>query len=139
MNQSLQNSLYEKYPKLFENKHKSKQESCMYYGISTGDGWYDIINTLCSRIVNHETYVMNPKWTRYNPDYIPVTFDQIKEKFGGLTIYYSGGDEYVEGLVSMAEAMSYKICEVCGNKGEPNKGGWILTLCDKHRQERIKE
>ena len=47
---------------------------------------------------------------------------------------FSGGDDYVEGLVSMAEAISYKICEVCGNKGEPNKGGWITTLCESHRE-----
>jgi hypothetical protein len=44
------------------------------------------------------------------------------------------GDEYIEGLVSMAEAMSYKICEVCGNKREANKGGWITTLCEAHRK-----
>ena len=39
----------------------------------------------------------------------------------------------MKGLVSMTEAMSYKICEVCGNKGEPNKGGWISTLCESCR------
>lgn len=139
MNQSLQNSLYEKYPKLFENKDKSKQESCMYWGISTGDGWYHIIDTLCNRIVNHEKYVMNPKWPRYNPNYIPVTFDQIKEKFGGLTVYYSGGDEYVDGLIAIAQDISYYTCEVCGDRGYQNKNGWISTLCDKHRQEREKE
>jgi hypothetical protein len=66
-------------------------------------------------------------------EYFPVKFDQIKEKYGGLRVYFSGGDEYVEGLVSMAEAMSYKICDVCGNKGEPNKEGWISTRCEAHR------
>jgi hypothetical protein len=68
------------------------------------------------------------------PEYFPVKFDQVKEKYGGLRLYFSGGDKYVEGLVSMAEAMSYKICEVCGNKGQPNEGGWITTLCDSCRK-----
>jgi hypothetical protein len=67
------------------------------------------------------------------PEYFPVKFDQVKEKYGGLRVYFSGGDDYVEGLVSMAEAISYKICEICGNKGEPNKNGWISTLCETHR------
>jgi hypothetical protein len=63
-----------------------------------------------------------------------VTFDQIKEKFGGLRIYFSGGDDYVSGVIGMAEDMSYKLCEVCGNKGNANKSGWIATLCDEHRK-----
>ena len=67
------------------------------------------------------------------PEYFPVRFDQVKEKYGGLRLYFSGGDEYVEGLISMAEAFSYTVCEVCGNKGESNKGGWISTLCESCR------
>jgi hypothetical protein len=137
MNQLLQNKLYEKYPKLFENRYKTMQESCMYWGVSTGDGWFHIIDVLCNGILNHETYIMNPKWPRYNPNYIPVTFDQIKEKFGGLSVYYSGGDEYVKGLVAIAQHISYYTCEVCGDKGSTNKTGWISTLCDKHRQDRV--
>jgi len=74
------------------------------------------------KVTNHENY-----------EYHPVTFDQVKEKFGGLRMYFSGGDEYVSGLVDMAESFSYQICENCGEKGKPNKGGWISTLCDKCR------
>ena len=33
----------------------------------------------------------------------------------------------------MAEAMSYKVCDVCGNKGEANKQGWISTRCEAHK------
>lgn len=76
----------------------------------------------------------NPEKLKQEQEYFPVKFDQIKEKFGTLRVYFSGGDEYVEGLVSMAEAISGKICEVCGNKGQPNKGGWITTLCEIHRE-----
>ena len=63
-------------------------------------------------------------------EYFPVKFDQVKEKYGGLRLYFSGGDSYIEGIIDMAEEYSYKICEVCGNKGKPNKEGWITTLCE---------
>jgi len=64
-------------------------------------------------------------------------FVQIKEKFGGIRIYYSGGDDYINGVISLADEMSYKICEVCGNSGKPNKGGWITTLCNNCRNKTL--
>ena len=116
-------TLYEKYPDLFsniDNKH-----SCMAFGIECNIGWYDILSSVCYRIKQYEK---NKK-----SDYYPVTFDQIKEKWGGLRIYYIGGDDYIRGVVDMAEEMSYKICERCGCPGSPNKQGWIMTLCDNCR------
>ena len=140
MDQELQNQLFEKYPDLFSNKDKDIMSSCMAWGIEAGNGWHDIISSVCWMIKQHED---NVKWQteykqktdpEYQSDYFPVKFDQVKEKYGGLRLYFSGGDEYVEGLVSMGEAMSYKVCEVCGNKGKPNEGGWISTLCDGCRK-----
>jgi len=118
-------TLYEKYPDLFANKDKTPMESCMAFGIECNIGWYDIISSVCYRIKQYEK---NKK-----SDYYPVTFDQIKEKWGGLRIYYIGGDDYIRGVVDMAEEMSYKICERCGCPGSPNKQGWIMTLCDNCR------
>jgi len=70
------------------------------------------------------------------PEVEQVTLDQVKEKFGTLRFYYTGGDDYVRGLVSMAESMSSVTCEECGNPGETHHGGWIRTLCDTHEAER---
>lgn len=136
MQEELQQKLFEKYPNLFENRHKSIQESCMAWGIECDDGWYDILNNLCHEITQNEINATNEKGFRYNKDYVPVKFDQIKEKFGGLRIYCSGGDDHARGLKDMAEAMSYCICEHCGNKGRPNKSGWITTLCENCRGEK---
>ena len=59
----------------------------------------------------------------------PVTILQVKEKFGGLRFYYSGGDGRIEGMVSFAEQLSYKICEETGERGyECSKNGWLRTL-----------
>ena len=136
------NTLYEKYPDLFENKNKSPRISPMGFGVECGLGWYEIISSVCWMIKQHERnkedtkkYLEknDPERLTSLPEYFPVKFDQVKEKYGGLRLYFSGGDDYVKGLVSMTEAMSYKICEVCSNKGEPNKGGWISTLCESCR------
>lgn len=137
------NDLYEKYPNLFVNKDKSPRESPMCFGIECNLGWYDLLSAVCWRISQHEKNIADRIRVRNKAgkendqsdlDYVPVKFDQIKEKFGGIRIYYTGGDDYVSGVVSLADEMSYKICEVCGNAGKPNKGGWISVLCDEHRR-----
>ena len=67
---------------------------------------------------------------RQVPDSIPqVTLDQVKEKFGTLRFYYSGGDDYISGMVSFAESMTGVTCESCGNIGERRGGGWVHTYC----------
>jgi hypothetical protein len=137
-------TIIHKYKNLFTNIDKSPAESCMAWSIECNIGWYDLLSSVCWRISQHEKNVseriaVRNKYGTPNDqsdlDYFPVKFDQIKEKFGGLRIYYSGGDDYVEGVISMAEEYSYKVCEVCGNAGKPNKGGWITTLCDSCRNK----
>jgi len=65
-----------------------------------------------------------------------ITASQVKEKFGGLRFYTNGYTDEVSGMIRMAESMSYRTCEVCGNPGRSNNHGWISTLCDTHRLER---
>jgi hypothetical protein len=64
-----------------------------------------------------------------------VIVAQVKEKFGTLRFYYSGGDDEISGMVRMAEAMSAVTCEQCGSPGEQRHGGWIRTLCDHHEEQ----
>jgi hypothetical protein len=67
------------------------------------------------------------------PNAVPqVTLDQIKEKFGTLRFYYTGGDDEISGMVRMAESMSGVVCEECGSPGKRRGGGWIYTACDAH-------
>lgn len=144
MDQELQDQLFNKYPNLFSNKDKGIKASCMAWGIECGNGWFDILSPLCFMIKQHEDNIRwnieyleknDPEKLKEKQEYFPVKFDQVKEKFGGLRVYFTGGDDYVEGLVSMAESFSYKICEVCGDRGSPNEGGWITTLCDNCRKQ----
>jgi hypothetical protein len=74
------------------------------------------------------------------PESIPqVTLDQVKEKFGTLRFYYSGGDDIIDGMVRMAESMTGVTCESCGNVGETRGGGWIHTYCEPCETKRENE
>lgn len=110
------------YPKLFGNR---------YGGFAVGKGWYPILERLCASIQQHIEFVNK------NEEVCPqVVVEQIKEKFGGLRFYYQGGDDYIHGLVSMAESWAGIACEECGGIGKRRGGGWIRTLCDAHEAER---
>lgn len=77
-----------------------------------------------------------------------VEFLQIKEKFGGLRIYFSAGNpdnaDILNVIVEHAERESERTCEVCGFKDlgygpkrvELRNGDWIKTLCTEHAVER---
>jgi hypothetical protein len=72
---------------------------------------------------------IEPKW-RFKKVYCrPVQIDQIKEKFGTLRLYTSGGDAKTSAIVGFAEAMSAKVCEETGAPGKGvSRGGWWRTL-----------
>lgn len=114
MSPELEQKLYEDFPSLFANRES--KGSCMAFGCERGDGWHGIIRSACDEIS-----------TRGSPSF---TFTQVKEKWGTLRLYYSGGDDYCEGVIAMAEAVSAVACERCGSAGERRGGGWIMTLCD---------
>ena len=59
MRVELQNELFEKYPKIFRQKDLPKQQTCMCWGIDTGDGWFNIIDMLCLQIQWHIAHNLN--------------------------------------------------------------------------------
>lgn len=126
MHADLEAQLVAKYPALFSGKDKPITENLMAFGCECGDGWFEILSNLCFEIQQHI------KNGHYKPEQ-PYELFQIKEKFAGLRVYDNGHDDYIAGLIAMAEAMSYKTCETCGNKGEvcvPKNGGiWYSTKC----------
>ena len=111
----------ETYPKMFSNP---------YGGFAVGAGWYPILETLCANIQSHIDWRV-----KQGQEIAQVEVSQIKEKFGGLRFYYSGGDDEISGMVRMAEAWADIACEECGAAGTRRSGGWIRTLCDKHEAE----
>ena len=129
MSPELDNELCTKYPKIFKDRHADMRSTAMCWGFECSDGWYHILNTLCRKIQTHID------WRDSSEDPIPqVVAMQVKEKFGGLRFYYSGGDDYIGGLVSMAESWAANTCEQCGERGTQRDGGWIRTLCNEHNK-----
>jgi hypothetical protein len=134
MRQELDKLLCEKYPKMMVNRNLPMTETCMCWGFDCGDGWYNILNQLMGNIQHHID------WKNRKGEVVPqVTLDQVKEKFGTLRFYYSGGDDYISGMVAMAEAMSGVTCEGCGNIGERKGGGWVHTYCEPCETKRENE
>jgi len=183
MNSNLDQELCKQYPKIFVNRYKSMEETAMCWGFDCGNGWYNIIASLCANIQHHidwrrqqrasalqynrclsraiagdtaglvwyYTYGNDPtpqtyksvendvEHARFRPVpelVVQVTADQVKEKFGTLRFYYTGGNEFVRGLVAMAESMSAVTCETCGKPGKRVGGGWVTTLCQEHAEAR---
>jgi len=128
MNAKLEHQLKNKYPDLFVDIYGDPQQTCMAWGLECDDGWYTIIDVLCKQIQHHQQWNMAK-------DIQPVVLEQVKEKFGTLRFYYRGGDDTISGLVQMAEAMSAKTCELCGQPGRVHGGYWLKTLCDQHAKE----
>jgi hypothetical protein len=51
--EDLDKKLCEKYPKIFADRYADMRETAMCWGIATGDGWYNILDHLCSNIQHH--------------------------------------------------------------------------------------
>lgn len=152
MREELDKLLCEKYPKMMVNRNLPMTETCMCWGFDCGNGWFNILNQLMGNIQHHidwkekqrnwaiEWNKEHPNELREVPELVPqVTLDQVKEKFGTLRFYYTGGDDIIDGMVRMAESMSGVTCESCGNPGKSRSGGWIHTYCDSCETKREKE
>jgi len=125
--EDFERGLKERYPSMFTN---------LWGGVSVGEGWWPIIESLCYQIHSHVTWKNEQRDQHNRGEGCPeVSVEQVKEKFGGLRFYYSGGNDVIDGMVRMAESWAAHSCETCGKPGERRGGGWIRTLCDEHEAE----
>ena len=95
-------------------------------GVECNQGWHDIIYQTCKELNSYKECKK-----------IDLKITRIKEKFAALRIYYEGGDDYVSGVVNLAERISMITCEVCGSfSGRIRSNGyWLKTLCDNDAQK----
>lgn len=115
MNDDLLPVLRERYPELFSSNHL-REIACL-------SGWLQLIDELCRTLQIH---------LDSHPDVPQVKVLQVKEKFGGLRFYFSGGDTACRGAVVAAEERSLAICEVCGQTGTLREGRWLSVRCNDH-------
>lgn len=118
MNKKLEKLLMDEFPTFFKDMYGDPMVTCMAWGCAHGDGWFAILHNACKKIAKLDK----------KKDF---KFEQIKEKFGGLNLYHSGGNRAIWDVINKAEAESYKTCEHCGTRRNVTTEGpgWILTLC----------
>jgi CRISPR/Cas system-associated protein Cas10 (large subunit of type III CRISPR-Cas system) len=160
MKKELELKLVEKYPVIFKQYGGDIRKTCMGWGFSHSDDWYDLIDRMCADIT-----------TLSKGKGIQVVAEQVKEKFGTLRFYYCIEfekprkhrikstiqnlmfnhklgklywkllkyrrkiyrtiEEKIGDRIDDAEYESSKTCEICGKPGKRRGGGWIVTLCDE--------
>jgi len=130
MNKELELKLVQKYPTILKDYGGDMKKTCMHFGMECGDGWYDLLDDLLSKL----DYLSKNSG-------VQVITDQIKEKFGTLRFYYSTVvktdlnldiivSKIVYDVVSVAEKQSAYICENTGEDGVIcSRLGWLKTLC----------
>lgn len=124
MNKRHTRKLFKDFPEFWKYAGDPRQ-SLITFGFECGDGWFDVIYELCSKIKEHLGTV---------PDGWYVL--QVKEKYAGLIYYTSWVDDEVNRLIDEAEGKSFKTCETCGSEGKMmERHGWYKTVCPKHAEE----
>ena len=89
--------------------------------VCVGPGWASLIDRFYGHVED------NPRI------YKDVNVLQVKEKFGTLRIYFSGGDAFLDGIECTLGWWSGTICETCGALGQINTWrGWDKTQCKDH-------
>ncbi|ANI32464.1 hypothetical protein ACTJJT_25640 [Pseudomonas sp. 22373] len=116
-----EDDLIGRYSELFRQS-KRNPVGVPYWGVQCEVGWLPLIDRLCSKIQGRIN----------NLESSQVTIVQIKEKDGSLSISHLNGDDYVRGLIDMAQEFSNCICEICGCPGSKKRLllGWIKTACE---------
>jgi len=123
MSPELDALLCQRYPKIFADRRASIKTSCMAWGFSCGDGWFEIVGAICARLQHMTDHEGAPQ----------VVASQVKEKFGSLKFYVRRATEAQIDEISRIAGRSNHICEVCGAPGATVvAGGWHQVRCAEH-------
>lgn len=119
MSPELQNSLLEKYPKIF-----IKSE-----GIFCEDGWYNIIDNLCQKI---QSYVDREEDTQ-------TRIFKITNQYGGLHINaFTDSIDAIEDYIEEAETLAATTCEYTGLPGELHCRGSLYVVTTPQKAKELK-
>ncbi|AYG48321.1 hypothetical protein DV532_29185 (plasmid) [Pseudomonas sp. Leaf58] len=77
------------------DRHPMMRGHPFFVGVETGDGWHDLLEDLCTKLEAEIESSGCP----------PMTVSQVKQKFGTLRFYASGGNQRCRDLISEAEAV----------------------------------
>ena len=133
MRPDLENTILSRWPKWFDVEGDVKN-GFMRYGFQCGDGWFEIICSLCERL---EPLVNCLNVTQQEQFRVL----QAKQKLGGLRFYVSQRTPAIELEIGCACEETIQTCENCGRLGAPQTvDGLLITLCvNCHDQLQVKE
>jgi hypothetical protein len=120
MKHDLQGDLFDRYPKIFSERFDS--QSSRKLGIDVGDGWFDLIDTLCDRLQYSVDQLREPQ---------PSAL-QVKAKWGELRFYIDSQSVYQKALIDLAQALSSKICDHCGKPCKQANASPYASRCTDH-------
>ncbi len=124
MEKELTKKIFDDFPNLYGTREQrgDRSKNCLYFGIQTEDGWFDLIYNL-SKEINRLAESKG----------IKVKVLQVKEKFGGLRFYVRTADEEVRNLIASAENLSMDTCERCGKSGQKvrSNSGYASNICNE--------
>ena len=144
---SLANEIMDKCSILYCMKDKPMTQTTMFWGLECGVGWFEVLNEASCKL-EALNLIYYPKYK------VRIQADQVKEKFGHLTFYFSVVCDDVEHtkeqevfmtvmnswadeIVHWAEDECYKTCEECGCQIGTEQTprcetmGWITYMCDR--------
>ncbi len=153
MDKKLEDKLFKKYKSIFQERKNSPKETCMCWGIATGNGWYQMIDNLCAFLMNIQK----------NHKELKIVASQVKQKWGTLRFYYkilgmpkllkdetledrqqrmSKLVHYIDGAIDYCFYLSGSTCEDCGAPATIQTKGYVSNICEpcnKKRQEEFKK
>ncbi|MFH7836568.1 MAG: hypothetical protein QXL51_08225 [Candidatus Aenigmatarchaeota archaeon] len=129
LSSSIEKERNKRNPNIYEKEIKPIWD-LMVFGLMCDKGWFNLIDAAMDLIEEE-----NKKEK--------INIEEIKEKYGELRIYFSGGSDKLNEKINRISILSNVICEECGEviKTKHKQGSWIYTRCDKHfanpREENI--
>ena len=132
---------------LYCNKNLPMSQSLCCFGWECGTGWFNVLHEASCKL-EALNLIYYPKYK------VRIQADQVKEKFGHLTFYFSvicedaectkeqevimtAMNSWADEVVRWAEDECYKTCEDCGRQigtdwsPRCQTTGWITYLCDE--------
>lgn len=124
MKKELDDLLCRRYPDIFRDRHGDAAETGMCQGICVGDGWFDLIDSLCAELSNQVAAGKMP----------PVVALQVKQKSGYLRFYIRDHfkrdtNPQAHRLIGLAQQKAEHTCEQCGQPAPPRALDYGEVLC----------
>ena len=138
MKAELEQQLNKDFPHVFYREANGRDPFSIFY-FEVGDGSEPLIRKTAEKL--EPLFV---KQIAEDPEGFKFGYyrtSQIKEKYGILRWYLSGGTDEMYEIVSKAEHESSEVCEQCGAPGK-FRGfgtGWFYTACIEHCKEEDKD